>query len=356
MSRDPYESDDPLPPSVYDAEDDDDDLWFLPPDPEDESPLIAPLRAASGLVDPAEWHSAEARLAASLARAAADLARLDAVVGHSGAGMVTRLALIEAEAMIVAEGGRLRREQIGRDMMGRGAATALHADLSRARWTVRRLSSGPAAPDDLRAFLGLHETDAAADLPETARTRPTGAEFDAAEAEFHAAMSDMTDAHPLTQAAFAFRLWPLAGLSAPGTISEAATAASRIAARENRDLGFAPLAAARTVWTSGGGAEERLSNWLGAVSNGALAALMTVRRIDDWAVTAGAVVAGWKGSTPSRMVDVFRSRPLLDTEDAGNLAGVSRDSAERLLARMQRAGLIRELTGQGRFRLWSASA
>lgn len=349
--------DESAPRSIYDRDETaDEDLWFLPPTDEDEPPLPIPRRAVRSLADPAEWLAAEARLAADLARAAADLARLDAVVEGSGEGMVTRLALIEAEAMILAEGGRVRREQIGRDMMGRGGVPGLAADLGRARWALRRLSARPGAPEGLRGFLGLHETEAPAALPESARTRPAGPEFDAAEAEFRAGMDEMAGAHPLTRAAYAFRLWQLAGLSAPGSVAEPAVAAARIAAQENRLLGFAPMAAARAVWTSGGEADERLSRWLGATGNGAMSALMSVRRVDDWAKATSAVVSGWKGGTPLRMVEALRARPLLDTEDAAVLAGISRDSAERLLARMQSHGMIRELTGQGRFRLWSAAA
>ncbi len=35
-------------------------------------------------------------------------------------------------------------------------------------------------------------------------------------------------------------------------------------------------------------------------------------------------------------------------------AGISRDTAERLLARMQDMGLVREITGASRFRIWAA--
>lgn len=269
--------------------------------------------------------------------------------------MVLRLALIEAEAIVIAEGGRIRRELIGRDMMGRATAPDMHADLGRARWALRRLPLRPAAPHELRDFLGLHETEGNAEYPEHARLRPIGPEFDAAEHEFHAGMGEVSGCHPITQAAFGFRLWQLAGLSPVGIIAEPAVAASRIAAQENRQIGFAPLASTRGVWGAGGNAQDRLSRWINATRNGAMAAQMIVRRIDEWAEQTKTVVAHWKGDTPLRIVDVLRTRPLLGTEDVASHCNVSRDSAERQLARMLDNGLIREVTGQGRFRLWCAT-
>ncbi|MDF3607057.1 hypothetical protein PE067_13495 [Paracoccus sp. DMF-8] len=45
---------------------------------------------------------------------------------------------------------------------------------------------------------------------------------------------------------------------------------------------------------------------------------------------------------------------MLLTADVATRAGVSRITAERLLARMQAMGLIREATGATRYRLWAA--
>lgn len=339
--------------SIYDTDNDGEEPWFLPPD-DNVSPVFIPTRCQT-LVDPADWRAAEASLAPELARAAAELARLDALVEQSGEGMVLRLALIESEAIILAEGGRIRRESIGRDMMGRATTPDMHADMGRARWALRRLPLRPAAPQGLREFLGLHEAESNVDIPDAARLRPIGPEFDAAEHEFHAGMHDIIGSHPITQAAFGFRLWQLAGISPAGVIAEPAVAAGRIAAQDNRQLGFAPLASTRSVWVSGGSPQERLTRWITATRNGAMTAQMTVRRVDDWANQTKNVVAHWKGDTPMRMVDALRARPLLSTEDVATQCNVSRDSAERQLARMLESGLIRELTGQGRFRLWSAT-
>ncbi|HEY0275485.1 MAG TPA: hypothetical protein VGC31_05380, partial [Paenirhodobacter sp.] len=221
------------------------DLWFLPDTPEDD---LSEARAERRvLVDPGAWRLAEAAQAAELARAAAELARLDMMTEHLGEGAVIRLALIETEAMAWAEGTRLRREEIGRDLMARATDPRLHTDLARARWALRRLEQRPGPLPGLRDFLGLHEADpeAAPALPGDLRQRLTGTDFSGAAAEFGIGLADLEGAHPLTRAAFAYRLWPLCNLSASGVVTEPATAAGRLSASENRVLGFAPCAAAR---------------------------------------------------------------------------------------------------------------
>ncbi|RWR34446.1 hypothetical protein D2T29_02555 [Sinirhodobacter populi] len=346
-------------PSPYDPDPEaGDTAWFLPDLPDDD-PADQPGPRADRriLVDAGEWRLAEAAQAAELARAAAELGRLDMMTEHLGEGAVTRLALIEAEAMAWAEGTRLRREEIGRDLMARATDPRLHTDLARARWALRRLEQRPAPPGGLRDFLGLHEADpdTVSAVPDDFRRRLAGAEFSAAAADFGLGLAELDDAHPLTRAAFAYRLWPLCSLSASGVVTEPATAASRIAASENRMIGFAPCATARQVWNSGGNAEERLRRWIVSVRSGALAAMLDLRRLDSWAVSARATTAGIKGRTPARLIDALISRPLLSTEDAALTTGISRDSAERMLARMLDAGVVREITGQSRFRLWTAA-
>lgn len=51
---------------------------------------------------------------------------------------------------------------------------------------------------------------------------------------------------------------------------------------------------------------------------------------------------------------VLAAHPLLLTADVARRARVSRITAERVLARLQDMGLIREATGAIRFRLWAA--
>ena len=50
-----------------------------------------------------------------------------------------------------------------------------------------------------------------------------------------------------------------------------------------------------------------------------------------------------------------RAHPLMSAPMIEENCAISRDTAERLLARMTRMGLLREATGTRRFRLWAAA-
>lgn len=54
------------------------------------------------------------------------------------------------------------------------------------------------------------------------------------------------------------------------------------------------------------------------------------------------------------MIAALRATPLMTTEMVAQQIGASRDTAERVPARLHGTGLIREVTGTRRFRLWSA--
>ena len=54
------------------------------------------------------------------------------------------------------------------------------------------------------------------------------------------------------------------------------------------------------------------------------------------------------------MITALAAQPLVSAATVEESAGISRMTAKRLLARMQEMGLIREVTGSRRFRVWSA--
>lgn len=323
----------------------DDDLWFLPgPTEEDAPPLARADRRA--LIAPADWLAAQAALAVKLARAAQALGALDqAVAGDPG--MIRRLAMIEIEAMLWAEGTPLPREDIGRDLMA-GRASSDPQVMAKARWALRRLE-GQADPADLRSFLALHRVD---DPAQTGRAAGDG--FDAAARDFAALIAD-PGLHPLTRAAMALTAWPLAGLSPDEDLAEAACFAARIGAADLDALPFTPLGqSGRRVWRQSGPAQARLSAWLDALQGGAARARAEAIRLDDWAARATAATARMKGDTPARVISALRAAPVMTTEMVEQQIGASRDTAERSLARLLAMGLIREITGTRRFRLWSA--
>ena len=61
------------------------------------------------------------------------------------------------------------------------------------------------------------------------------------------------------------------------------------------------------------------------------------------------------GKTPPTLRAVFTEWPLISAPMAETLTGASRAAIQRNLARMEARGLIREVTGQGRYRMWRAT-
>ena len=83
---------------------------------------------------------------------------------------------------------------------------------------------------------------------------------------------------------------------------------------------------------------------------------LTLRRIADWAEDARRRTATIKGDNPARIIAALAAHPLMSTAMVETAAGTSRATAERLLARMYAQGVVREVTGTKRFRLWTAAA
>lgn len=62
------------------------------------------------------------------------------------------------------------------------------------------------------------------------------------------------------------------------------------------------------------------------------------------------------GKTPPALRAVFTEWPLVSAPMAEVLTGASRAAVQRNLAWMEARGLIREMTGQGRYRMWRATS
>jgi hypothetical protein len=164
--------------------------------------------------------------------------------------------------------------------------------------------------------------------------------------------------HPLTRACFAFWLWPRAGIEPQGGRFEGAVVAARIAAAEARGGAvFAPLAAGgAAALRAGGTPPERLAAWLSGLEQGLIASLRRLDRIEAWQAGATAATADLSGRTPARLIAALAARPLVSAPVAEALTGASRAAVQRNLALFEARGLVREVTGQGRFRLWRADA
>ncbi|RJE78597.1 helix-turn-helix domain-containing protein [Paracoccus sp. JM45] len=296
------------------------------------------------LSDAAIWRRAQGDQAATLACAAGRLGALDERLRHAGQGARQHLALAEADRMCWYLGDRVSLDKLALWVAMR--VRTIGADgraLERGGWAVRRLSGGIGPDAGLAAFLGRHVT----------------AEEDAD--GLAARLSGWQDAvdqslHPIVASCMGYHLWNLAGLGQNDNRLEAAVTAARIAVGPARGAVFAPLAGARAnaLW-SGGDVALRLAAWIDAIDSGAMAAIAFLDRIRDWQDRAAQAMAGLSGRTPTLLRQVVADWPLVSAPMGESLTGASRSAVQRNLDLMQDRGLVREMTGQGRFRCWCAT-
>lgn len=341
------DEDDLLPPSIYDGQDDDqDDLWFAPSIEPDTTETAA---NPDTLFTPTEWAKAEASQGRALADAAAALARLDERLRHMPAGLPHRLAISEAAALSWADGHPLTGDTLALYLADRRAGGTAAQAMETAAWAVRRLTTGNI--DNLSDFLGLQGADGP-DLPGFTRAR--GADFAGREAELRTILS--ADLHPITRSALAFSFWRASDLSPEGQLMEAAVFASRIGA-DGLDMPFAPITtgAARAL-TAGGTVAERLNRWLMAVNDAATVAAMTLRRLNTWANKAGKATSDLSGRTPPYLIETLLRDTVVSAPALARTADVTSMTARRNLTLFQDRELIREVSGQTRYRYWRAIA
>lgn len=352
------------PPSIYDREETEDDSvhWFeLPP----MEPLIdLDARPALTLFESADWHRAEQTLSRQLAAAVDAVARLDERLlsqpRERREGSLRHLALLEITDLVWAEGHRVRPERLALvdlERLGRMGEDA--AVLGRATSALRRALAAPRALSDAEAVataLGhravaepdaKHFDDPIRDLlPEMARDR----------AEAWLSAVDSLDAHPIVRAGFGFRLW-LRG--ATHELLEPATLASHIAlapmrVAESVGLTFLPLALGRppAALRYGGTAESCLAAWLDVVAGAATAGRTRLCVVADWRERAAKAIQGMQGRGAPSLADLFLARPVLSAPVVAAELGLTGTRSRDLLNAFERRGLIREMTGQGRFRFW----
>jgi hypothetical protein len=330
------------------------DLWFLP-GPMEEEPDDLPPGPRS---EPREtvvlgvWRQAEASHAAQLARVAGRLGALDDRLHRGPEGWRHRLALIEA-----AELSWLSGDRVSADRLALWVALRLSgvqddtAALARVGWAVRRLSGGPGPEADLSAFLDRRDPENMGDEAEPFADRAGG---------WLDLMVQAADLHPITRACVGFHLWSLAGLGQQGDRMEAAVTAARIAVGAGRGAVFAPLAmgGAQSVAAglrAKGPPLDRLARWLVGIETACLTAMRHLDDIEAWAARADAVMTPLSGKTPPALRALLTEWPLVSAPMAEARTGASRAAVQRNLAWMQARGLIREVTGQGRYRMWRAT-
>jgi hypothetical protein len=81
-------------------------------------------------------------------------------------------------------------------------------------------------------------------------------------------------------------------------------------------------------------------------------AMRHLDEIEAWSVRADAEMTALSGRTPPALRAALTDWPFLSAPMAEVLTRASRAAVQRNLAWMDARGLIREVTGQGRYRMW----
>lgn len=355
-------------PSIYDPADaEEDDLWFLPPPDEEDGETTSdlPWKVADRTreEDAQDWAVAEASLSLDLARAASLLGALDDRLrrdqGRRGGGLSRRLARMEAAELSWHLGDRVPLDRLSLWLALRLSAVGEDPQaLERAAWAVRRLEgSGVLTPEDPGTLAPFLAREAVANPAEPELMgRPLGSEFAALADHWSATVQQGAGLHPLTRAALSWHLWRGVGLSGDTALIEGAVVAARIGVAGLRGgllalpLGLAGPSALR----SGGAARDRLADWYKGVARAAQAALMECDRLEDWRDRAGEAISDLSGRTPPRLVEAIGRWPLVSAPMLEHEIGASRAAVQRNMNLFQERGLVREVTGQNRYRFWSA--
>ena len=343
----PDDFDDPLITTEGDVGAHEDDLWFLPGPLEEEPDDLPPGPRAEpsdiAVID--DWAKAEAAQAARLAKVAGRLGALDDRLLRGPDGWRHRLALIEAADLSWLAGDRVSSDRLALWISMRlSGAPDDPETLARLGWAVRRLPGGPGPKIDLAAFLDRRDPENIEDAAERFEDRAGG---------WLAVMTAASDLHPITRACMGYHLWSMAGLGQHGDQIEAAVTAARIAASDGSGAIFAPLAMGGAGGLRASGLPlERLNRWLDGMDSAILTAMRHLDGIEVWGVRAKSAMAQLSGRTPVALRKVLTEWPLTSAPMAEALTGASRAAVQRNLVRLEEKGLIREMTGQGRFRMW----
>lgn len=335
----------------YDPAEEAEDLWFLPADADDPEspdpwPQTPPQTPPQSLVDGAAWREAEAGLAPDLADLAYDAGRLGERLAATGPGMAQRLALAEASSLTWWTGDRITSDRLALWLSYRiGATEEDGGTLIRAAWAARRL----VLPTEAGLAGVLASTLGEVERADTRLWEETAV-----------AMQAVQGCSQATQGCALFHLWKaleerpdhLRGL-------EAAVLGARLAGQGPRakgGLAFLPLSlTGYAALTASGAPDRRLAAWISGAHHAVLAALLTLHRIAAWQDRAEAATADLSGRTPQRLIAALAANPMLGAAQAEAETGASRAAVQRNIDVFLSRGLVREVTGQGRFRIWAAA-
>jgi hypothetical protein len=327
------------PPSLYDGQEAS-EPWFAPDlEPEDAPALPQAQGPRDALFDPEVWLQAQGHLSGELAAVAQVFGRLDLRLSQAGEGMRLRLALQEVAELGWLTGAHLGLERLALFVALRVGAGEDSQALTQAAWAVRRLTGGaePGAGGwhrGLVEFLGF-EAPSLQDLADT--------------------MTGTERLHPFTRAALLLQAWNMAGAERAARDVEAAVLAARHGGGAGRGALFLPLA------LGGGGAlrgrgpvVSRLAAFYRGAEQAGLSALMLIDRVAQWQERSAEAVSDLSGRTPRELLAVFARWPMVTAPMAEAHSAASRAAVQRNLELLTQRGLIREITGQGRYRVWTA--
>ncbi|WP_166418682.1 helix-turn-helix domain-containing protein [Cochlodiniinecator piscidefendens] len=335
------------PESPYDAETEEDDLWFLPPMPEGvedelrQNPTMSELRG--------DWVAAEHATYPDLLRAAEALSRLRERLSWMPKEVGERLAVQSTVALLRQEGHWITADQLAVYMKLGAAPIDQAQDFARGAWAVRRLLGALTPQQGVHGFLGRQQVQD--DGLSSLQHRPVGAELETLGTQWADTLASVFDLHRITQSAVAFFEWQRLGLSDPEDSLEGSVAAMCFAAGDG--ILFQPIAPDASVMRSGAAA-ERLARWFRAVETGCLQALLELERLNAWRSRAGAATQGMSGRSVGLLIETLLAVPLVSAELLEARTGLSRPSALRNLNAFSDLGLLREVTGQRRYRFWTA--
>jgi hypothetical protein len=322
------------------------DPWFLPDEDTDAQDAglaaLAPRLGRASLVDTTGWRAAEAALAGDLAELAFDLGRLAERTRLAGQGAVQRLALDEAAALSWWTGDRIGADRLALWTSYRiGATEEDGGGLIRTAWAARRLAAAMGRGRGLAGRL-------AEALGEEGRADP-GVIADAA-----AELEPLAGCSAVTRGAALFHLWRSLD-ERPDHLRdlEAAVLGARLAGQAG--LAFLPLALTGFgALTASGALDSRLAAWIAGAHRAVLSALMGLERLALWRARAEAETVDLSGRTPRLLIAAFAAHPMLAAAQAEADTRASRAAVQRNLDVLQTRGLIREVTGHCRFRVWAA--
>ena len=176
----------------------------------------------------------------------------------------------------------------------------------------------------------------------------------------------MAGLSPVTYGCLGFHLWRMADPAPPDGLPadprvrevEAAVLGARLAAGFGAGQGllFLPLSLTGfSAMTASGPAERRLAAWIAGAHQAVLSALLLLKRVSDWQAGAGEATADLSGRTPARLIACLARWPLVSAPLAEAQTDASRAAVQRNLDLLVARGLAREVTGQGRYRVWAAA-